>query len=207
MLTIPCSIQIESQLVDRIAARINEEVITLSDVIGHLKDQGRPVPDEPAARDELFRAVLDELIDRRLIVAAAFDTPFFEVTDADVNQFVEQRREVQGQELFERRLLEGGLTEAQYREYARELLAVNRFVAIRFEPFVIVLPEEIAQRHTSLYGTSPFPTRAETEEVLRQQIGIDKVQQQLERWVRGQRRKSDVEILLFRQADKGNRPF
>lgn len=208
VLAVVAGVQDGSRVFDRIAAVVDGEVITLSEITSRLANRGGPLPEHPAEREDRLREALQELIDRRLIARAAFQSPFFEITEAEVDAYLQRRRLIQGEERLAALQRASGLSALELRRLAREELAVTRFIALRFAPFVIVLPDEVERRYEERYGRfGEFaPARSATEDDLRQGLAQEKIEEQVQRWVRSERRKSDIRVLLFEDPRKGNRP-
>ncbi len=64
-----------AMLLDGVAAYVNDEMITIAEVMNEVRRSPWPTTDSPALREkrlrEMYRATLDALIDRKLILAAA----------------------------------------------------------------------------------------------------------------------------------------
>ena len=83
---------LNAQLVDRVAAVVNDEVITLSDLEWAIGYKRLSIPGDPAAREELLRATLNQLVEQKLIAAEAAATPGLEVSLPEIEQRIEAYR-------------------------------------------------------------------------------------------------------------------
>ncbi|HEX7127785.1 MAG TPA: peptidyl-prolyl cis-trans isomerase [Thermodesulfobacteriota bacterium] len=117
-------------LVDRIAAVVNDQVITLSEVDSQIPP---PVPTAPDEREKARRETLDRLIEAALIsqeAARANVTVSEQEVDAEIAAVRE--REKLSQEELERALAAEGLTFEEYRERLKDNIrrakAVSRLV-------------------------------------------------------------------------------
>jgi len=88
------------ETIDRIAAMVGQRAILLSEIdedINQRRSQGLQVPDDPAALNQLRQQVLGDLIDEEVIYQAARRDTGITVTDAEVQQSVDQQfREIRG---------------------------------------------------------------------------------------------------------------
>jgi len=115
----------DSTLVDRVVAVVGDSVVLLSQVeeeIAQMRLQGQQVPTDPDQLRSLEKSVLNDWVDRLLLLqAAAKDTLVkideSQVTDA-VNQDIKQRAQAMGgQDALQTALEEQGMTLASFRDY------------------------------------------------------------------------------------------
>lgn len=117
-------------VIDRIAAVVNDQVITLSEVDGQIPP---PVPTAPDDRAKARRDTLDRLIEAALISQEA-DRANITVSDQEVNAEIEavREREKLSQDDLVRALAAEGLTFDEYRvrlkDNIRRAKAVSRLV-------------------------------------------------------------------------------
>lgn len=196
---------VEDQLrADQIAAILDEEVITFSELIWYIRDRGFPLPEDAVERRDRYLELLRQLAEQELIAREALETPFIQVTSQDVDEFLERRRQFQSVEEFQGRLEEMGMTEANFREAVRRRIAVNRFIELRFAPFVIVLPDQIREYYEEAYLPElqeqglPAPALESVEESIRDILTQQQINQELDRWIRNALQKARLQILLFR---------
>jgi peptidyl-prolyl cis-trans isomerase SurA len=108
-----------SVVVDRVVAVVNNEIITLSDL------QREGLKQSGAAGDE--HALLDDLIDRKLQMAAAKRSGI-DVTDPELAEALIEimKRNNMDRRQFEAELAKDGLTYEQYRSELREQITLSR---------------------------------------------------------------------------------
>jgi hypothetical protein len=93
-------------------------------------------------------------------------------------------------------------------ELIQRQLAVLSFVKVRFEPFIIVVPEQIQAYYEEelvreLEGTESTPPPLElVEEQIRQILTIEGTNREMDNWVQSARRKARIELLLFREPSQ-----
>jgi peptidyl-prolyl cis-trans isomerase SurA len=116
------------QVVDRIIARIEGDVLLQSDLreLGEFQQlQGTKV--EPEATR------MDELIDQWVIAHEGQAAQFAQPSDADVNASLEQlRKNLGGEDVFQKRLKETGLSVASVRRILARILFYSRYLDYKF---------------------------------------------------------------------------
>lgn len=191
--------------IDRIVATIDDEPITASDLRWHIRYRGFQVPSPPEERDALLRDILDQLINQRLIVKESSKTPFIQVTEAELQQFLEAYlQRFSSQTAYQEQLKELGMHESDFRDALYRQIVVNKFIELRFEPFIIVMPDEIVTYYREEYVPQLqdlqqlIPPLGVVEETIRQILTVQRTTEQLERWLDNTRQRARVNILLFR---------
>src|SRR3989338_6540907 len=136
-----------AETVNRIAAIVNDEVITEADVAAHvnsiLAEQHLPNPTEAEAL-EMQMMVLRNLIEQRLILQEAKKSGLM-VGNGEVAQRLDVLRSRAGsEEQFQQRLAGSSLTEEKLRQKIREQLMVQRIVDAKVRSTIVVTPLEVA---------------------------------------------------------------
>ena len=122
----------EGQLIDKVAAKVDGETITLSEVEEAYNLYRTQVSQREMSDEDLRKYVLDELINRKLLYLVARDDTTITVTDEEVNQALDEQlkgiEESMGKEQFEAELRKQGITRDELKkEYKqrRESLPEN----------------------------------------------------------------------------------
>lgn len=119
-------------VIDRIMAVVNQQPITLSDVAAAIQFQLVPVP---AATPDATGYVLDQLIDRSLMLA---DVDRFQPPDPDPVEITIRVDEMQARAgsaaAFDKSLAVTGMTREQLRHFVGDTLRMNIYIAQRFGP-------------------------------------------------------------------------
>ena len=192
------------ETVDRVVAEVGDQVITLTDLRWQidLHDYRKPATEEE--QHSLYREVLDQLINQSLIVRDISKTPFIDVSESELNRFVESyERRFASKEDLERRLREMGMQEQDLRQILRRQLAVNKFIELRFEPFVIILPDDIQEYYRDEYVPElekkglPVPDLSVVRETIRQILTVRRTTDQLEEWLQTARSRAQIRESLF----------
>jgi len=116
------------QVVDRIIARIQDDVLLQSDLreLGQFQQlQGNCVEPESTR--------LDELIDQWVIEQEGQAAQFPQPSEADVNTAIEQlKKNVGGEDAYQKRLKETGLSAASVRRILSRILFYSRYLDYKF---------------------------------------------------------------------------
>lgn len=209
-----CSAAQQEESVDRVIAEVGDDVITMTDLRWQIGLHNYPNPKTEAEFHRLYRDVLDQLINQTLISRDISKTPFVEVSDAQLDRFFEDYVHRFGsREELNQRLQELGMEEEDLRRILRRELAVNKFIELRFEPFVIILPDDIEEYYRSEYVPelekegSPVPDLSVVRETIRQLLSVRRTTAQLEDWVENARSRAQIRESLFPQPpDMPNLP-
>jgi hypothetical protein len=116
------------QVVDRIIARVEDDVLLQSDLreLGEFQQlQGTKVEPESTR--------LDELIDQWVIEHEGQAAQFPQPSDADVNTSLDQlKKNLGGDEIFQKRLKETGLSAASVKRILARILFYSRYLDYKF---------------------------------------------------------------------------
>ncbi len=197
---------LHADVVDQIAAVVDEEVITFSDLQWLIDFRGFDVPDDPQQRRDFYLSILDQVIDQKLIAMEAEQTPIITITDQDVEaQIAAYKKRFASEEEFRKKLAEMQMSLYEFHQLIRRQLAVNEFIEKRFKPFIIVLPNDIEQYYREQFLpklkelNQPIPALEVVEESIRQILTEQRTNEELERWLRTARRRARVTNLLFQE--------
>ncbi|WP_136796790.1 peptidylprolyl isomerase [Desulfosediminicola ganghwensis] len=165
LFTTPLPLQ-AAQLVDKVVAVVNNEIITLSE----LNEEGKTVFKRIAAttpanqlEDTLMHAredILDSLIDKRLIAQKAAEN-HIRVADSEVDAALDStiRRNGITKEMLLVKLAEAGLDEATYRSTLRSQILQSKLVGAEVHS-KIVITEDMIQEHYREQYTSKIANGA-----------------------------------------------
>jgi hypothetical protein len=195
-----------AEIVDHVAAAVDDEVITVSDLDWLVRYRNLEVPTDPQQRRSFYMTLLDQVIDQKLIAHEAEQTPIIQVTSEKIDaQIAAYRSRFPSEEAYQQKLSDMEISTGEFRELIRRQLAVNEFIEARFKPFVIVLPTEIEQYYEAEFvpelkrAGQPIPALEVVEESIRQILTEQKTNQELDRWLRSARRRARIAIHLFAQ--------
>ncbi len=193
------------EVVDQVAALVEGEVITLSEIQQLVQYKGWQISEEPDERRDLYLTVLDQIINQKLISREAQHTPGIQISQEDVDQQLQAyRRRFSSRNQFQEKLESMEMTESSLRDLVRRELTVWRFVQTRFEPFIIVMPPQIQEYYDEILVPelaqtgAPLPALELVREQIREILILEKTNQEMDRWVKNMRVKAKVSVLLFR---------
>lgn len=197
-------------VVEQVAATVEGEPVTFSDLLRVAAFREESPPSSESERRDFYLDLLNQLIDRKLISMEARETPFIQVTESDITAFIDSyRRRFQSETEYRQYLHTMAMDETDFRDLVKERLLVNQFVQLRFEPFIIVLPDDIEQYYQQQFlpevesTNQVVPPLELVEETIRQILIVERTNEELDKWIRNTRRKSRIEILLYRKPEIG----
>jgi len=132
-----------AQLVDRIVAVVNGEIITLQDLQQQIRLTVGQTPD-PATAEKIAPQVLDAMIDD-IVLRQEAQRLNIEVSDSEVENEIRQfkvRRRLSDED-FERSLRLQGLTPELFKERSREDIVKHKILGYMVRRKVVVTQEEI----------------------------------------------------------------
>ena len=187
-----------SQMVDRIVAVVNEEVITLTDVriaeaFGlYAEEIGEEVEDPRSL-------ILQKLIDQKVVIQLSGEEVLIEGEKLDENLMqITQRL---GADEAEKRLTHFGLDWENLKDFLREKMAYQTIISERFSKVNPVSLKEIEEYYQRSYvpaqkekGVEPKPMMEILDEI---ESGIkqEKIKAQIQDWIMNLRDKSDIQII------------
>lgn len=182
-----------AELIDRIEAAVNNDVITLSELRQAVsfntalggKGNGRRLQAE----------TLEGLINRRLLLQEAYRLKFVEVSDQEAAGEVSRLKQRLGADAaFRDFLARTGLTEKQLARMLKERLLVERFVERKIGLFARVSRDEAEsyfREHSEEFKGRRF---AEVQKAVSALLSAQKVSQQLDQYVAELRSRADIRI-------------
>lgn len=189
---IPC----RPDIVDRIVAVVNNEVVTLTD-IRVIKAFGL-FEDIAEAEEEMASRILDRLIDQKLVIQVSPEN--IKVEQAELDEYQEMLTEKLGKERVLKVLGALGLEWADLRAYFQEKILFQKIIYQRFGQTVVVSLEEIEEFYRSRYipsqrekGQEPQPMMEilrEIESIIRE----DKMERRIQEWLGNIKKQADIQI-------------
>ncbi len=183
-------------VVDGIAARVEDDIITESEV-RELSGFQELVEGHAAPRNK----VLDELIDQWIIRTEANAALFPHPAEVQVNRELERlQQQFKSPEAFHARLRELGLDEAAVRRLLRQELFLTRFLDYRFRP-----TEQVNQSQAEDYyhqelvpqlaaRGQPLPPLEEVENQIREVLMQRAINDRATRWLDDSRSRLKIDI-------------
>lgn len=185
------------QLVDRIVAVVNEEIITLTDLrIAGAFGLGFAIPGEKAELSR--RDLLNRMIDRKLVAQQAPEDMLIEEEDIRARK-MEIEKEM-GAPPYKDALKRFGMEAADLDGFIREEIVCRRIVNRRFSRGAVISLEDIEAYYQNQY----LPAQRESGKDLRPLTEIlneieealkrKRIEKQLQEWLGDLKEKSDIRI-------------
>lgn len=185
------------EIIDRIAARVENDVILLSDV----RALGR-YQQLVDGRSESDTQILDRLIDQWIVRNEAEAAQFPHPQDPEVNSAAEQLRKSYAPEEYEARKKQAGLADADIRKMLVAQLYLNNYLDSRFRPAVQIDANAIEE----FYQKSIVPrarTRGQaapsfdaSKDYIQEALVQRGINEQADRWLKESRARLKVEKFL-----------
>lgn len=190
------------EVVDRIVARIETDIILMSDVrqLGRyqLFLDGKSLNDEE---------ILNRLIDQWIVRSEASVARFPQPAEDDVTRSIERlKRSFSSPEEFETRKKQSGLTDEEIRNFVRAQLYFSNYLDSRFRPAIQIDEKEIANFYRTRLvpraesrGQTP-PTLENARDFIQEALVQRAINEQADRWLKESRARVRIEILLNEKA-------
>jgi len=184
------------QAVDGIAARIEDDIITDSEVRELGTFQGL-VDGKSKPRDEVIKELADQWIVRGEAAAAAFPEPSKEDVDHAYNELVKQFSSPQE---FHDKCAALGLTNAAVRRILKQQLFLSRFVDYRFRPAAQVDQAQIQAYYHNEFAPQleakhqAVPPIEEVEDTIREVLTVRAISERAAKWLDETREHLKIDI-------------
>ncbi|MEW6731554.1 MAG: hypothetical protein AB1489_09530 [Acidobacteriota bacterium] len=189
-------------VVDQLAAIVNGEAVTQSDIIWGLTLDPSVVEinDDPQTMGQM----LNQLIDQRLLLAEAERLPRLEpTTDQIADALRDLIKRFPSEEIFYERVRRVGLTRDVARDIMKQRLQILNYIDFRFRSFAIITDSEIQEYFKDVLqpklrarGIKPGEQPSDEERALIESILIEeRVNREIERFLEQARQQADIVIL------------
>ena len=188
-----------SQIIDRIVALVDEQVITLTDLkiaeaFGLYEDELEEESDK-----RLFR-LLERIINQKIVITATSEDIIIE--EEEIEAELKKAEEKLGTGEFQRRLEEFGLRLESLKTYFKEKILYQNILSRRFGQGVPVNLEEIENHYRQIYIPSqekkrlkPRPMMEILDEI-ESAIKQEKIKKQKTDWINNLKKQAEIEIRL-----------
>ena len=198
-----------AEIRDRVAALVGGEVITLSDIRWLIQYRGQTLPSDPAQRRLVYSAALDQLIDETMIASEAQNTPGAEILPSEIEARIETyKQSFRSEGAFQEKLRSMGMSAGSLHAMILRQMTVQKFVQVRIQPFAIVSPREIEAYYRETFlptvRDGPAPPLKLLQSRIQEIVGLRKTNQEVERWVTRARRRTEIDVLLFREPPQSS---
>lgn len=186
------------EVVDRIVARVETDIILLSDV--RQLNRYQTFLDGKAQSDA---DILNRLIDQWIVRSEASVARFPQPTDDDVNRSIERlKRSFSSLEEFQERQKNSGITDEEIRQFVRAQLYLSNYLDSRFRPAIQIDEKAIEDFYKTRVvpraesrGQTP-PTLDNARDFIQEALVQQAINEQADRWLKESRSRVRVELML-----------
>jgi parvulin-like peptidyl-prolyl isomerase len=190
------------EVIDRIAARVEGEVILLSE-IQELARYQLLVDGKSESDDQILSRLIDQWIVRNEANLARFQTPSDDEVDRSL---ASMKRSFSSPEEFEARKKQSGFSDEELRHMLRSQLYLSNYLDARFRPAIQVsdqaiddfYKERVVPRAESRGQTAP--TMEAAREYIQEALVQRAINEQADKWLKESRPRLRVENLLAEKA-------
>lgn len=187
----------EAKVVDRVAAVVNNRVITLSALNAATELRKADIQIEEDISDEnlIREKILRELIDRSLIINEAEKFGMTKAPDAEITEALEEIKKAYPTEAeFEKTLSGWGMNTEDLVLYIKEQITALKFIDQRIRFFVKISDEEINKFYKEKKSSFENKSLDEVKEEIEAYLTEEEVARQLEEYVKKLRAKAEIRI-------------
>jgi len=197
LLPIPGRVRAQ-EVVDRIVARVETDIILLSDVRQLSRYQtfldGKPQSDAD---------ILNRLIDQWIVRSEASVARFPQPSEEDVNRSIERlKRSFSSPEEFQARQKQSGVTDDEIRRFVRAQLYLSNYLDSRFRPAIQIDEKTIEDFYKSRVvpraesRKQTPPTLDNARDFIQEALVQRAINEQADRWLQESRARVRVETML-----------
>ena len=197
LLPAPCCTRAQD-VVDRIVARVETDIILLSDVRQLSRYQafldGKPQSDAD---------ILNRLIDQWIVRSEAGVARFPQPSEEDVNRSIERlKRSFSSPEEFQARQKQSGITDDEIRRFVRAQLYLSNYLDSRFRPAIQIDEKTIEDFYKSRVvpraesRKQTPPTLDNARDFIQEALVQRAINEQADRWLQESRARVRVETML-----------
>jgi parvulin-like peptidyl-prolyl isomerase len=186
------------EVIDRIAARIETEIILLSEVRELSRYQ--LLVD---GKSESDAQILDRLIDQWIVRSEANVARFRQPSDVDVKRSLDGlKRSFTSPEIYEERKKQSGLTDEEILQMLKSQLYLSNYLDTRFRPTIQVADKDIENFYQTRVvpraesrGQAP-PTLDAARDFIQEALVQRAINEQADRWMKESRARVRVEKMV-----------
>jgi parvulin-like peptidyl-prolyl isomerase len=193
---------VAQQVVDRIVARVENDIILLSDIRALSRYQ-----QFLDSKSETDAQILDRLIDQWIVRTEADASHFPRPSEADIDRSVGNlRNSFPSEQEYEARTKQAGLSEQDVRAMVSSQLYLSNYLDSRFRPAVQIDPKEVENFYQTAVvprakarGQQP-PTLDAARDSIQEALVQNGINQQAEQWLKESQLRLHIEKSLEEAA-------
>jgi hypothetical protein len=185
------------EVIDRIVARVETDIILQSDV-RQLSRYQAFLDGKPQSDADILNRLIDQWIVRSEATVARFPQP----SDDDVNRSIERlKRSFSSPEEFQARQKQSGITDDEIRRFVSAQLYLSNYLDSRFRPAIQIDEKAIEDFYKSRVvpraesrGQTP-PTLENARDFIQEALVQRAINEQADRWLKESRTRVRVEVM------------
>jgi hypothetical protein len=186
------------EVIDRIVARVETDIILFSDV-RELSRYQTFLDGKPQSDTDILNRLIDQWIVRSEAGVARFPQP----SEDDVNRSIERlKRSFSSPEEFQARQKQSGITDDEIRRFVRAQLYLSNYLDSRFRPAIQIDEKAVEDFYKTRVvpraesrGQTP-PTLENARDFIQEALVQGAINEQADRWLKESRARVRVEIML-----------
>jgi hypothetical protein len=186
------------EMIDRIVARVETDIILLSNV-RQLSRYQMFLDGKAQSDEEILNRLIDQWIVRNEASVARFPQP----SEEDVNRSIERlKRSFSSPQEFEARQKQSGITDDEIRRFVRAQLYLSNYLDSRFRPAIQIDEKDIEDFYKTRVvpraesrGQTP-PTLDNARDFIQEALVQRAINEQADRWLKESRTRVRVETML-----------
>ena len=186
------------EMIDRIVARVETDIILLSDV-RQLSRYQMFLDGKAQSDEEILNRLIDQWIVRNEASVARFPQP----SEEDVNRSIERlKRSFSSPQEFEARQKQSGITDDEIRRFVLAQLYLSNYLDSRFRPAIQIDEKDIEDFYKTRVvpraesrGQTP-PTLDNARDFVQEALVQRAINEQADRWLKESRTRVRVETML-----------
>ena len=179
------ALSVRAEILDRILAVVGGRIVTLSD--SHQEHAIRLALGEALPKDD--KAMLQDLIDARLLENEVDQFPGIDVSEQDIDARLQKIPNLQG------------LPTSVVRDAIRHRLYRAEFIELRFRQFIRPTDNDVRAYYDSVFvpearnrGLNPVPAFDQVQELVRQNVIEEQLTHDVDNWLDTVRRRSEIAV-------------
>lgn len=185
------------QQIDGVAARIEDDIITESEV-RELAAFQQLVDGKAKPREEVLRNLADQWLIRNEATTARYGQPSAADVDRAYNEFVKQ---FPSPDVFQQGRADAGLSEAAVRRLIQQQLYLSRFIDYRFRPAAQVTDQQVADYYRDDFvpqlkaRNAEIPALDDVDDTIREVLIQRAITDREEKWLDESRPRLRIDIV------------
>ena len=175
---------LRAEIIDKIAAVVENRIITLSDVQREREIRARLGEPEPENK-----VLIGEMIDRRLLETEIAEFPNIEVTEAEVDAGLARSRDP------------GNVPSEALRNAVRFRIRTAKYFDARFRPTIHPSDEDVRKYYSGVFvpeararGLDPVPPLEEVAGGIQNNVVEEALNREIDIWLEAVRKRSNIEV-------------